>query len=80
MTKNQFKVDLGDLNLTDAHRQRINSAIQKAVAGELATIGGSLKRYVLIPVDQIPKWPILYGIIVRPLIPKLSFDSIKFEQ
>ena len=77
MKENLFSVDLGDLKLTDTERQRINGAIHKAVAGELATISAAAKsRVVLVPVSKWPKWPILWGIILRP-IDDIFLDSIK---
>jgi hypothetical protein len=67
-TKNVFTVDLGSLTLTDAQRHKINSAIQRAVAGEVAEISIS-QRLILIPVSSELKFPgrgpIINGIIAR---------------
>lgn len=64
MKENQFTVDLGDMKLDDQQRQQINASIQKAVSGELARLNVSRKA-VLIPVNKFPKFPILWGIIIR---------------
>lgn len=85
MDENQFIVDLGDLQMSDDQRKKINSAIQKAVAGELANIELE-KEVVLIPVNKWPKerGPIINGIIIRDLknagLDKfLGSDVIKFD-
>jgi hypothetical protein len=64
MAKNQFVVDLGPVNLSDAQRKSINAAIQGAVTQELAKLTLK-KKIVLIPVDKWPKGPILEGLIAR---------------
>jgi hypothetical protein len=66
MAENQFIVDLGTIKLTDDQTLRINSAIQKAVAGELATFNVT-KKIALFPISKFPKGPILNGIILRDL-------------
>jgi len=66
MKENQFTVDLGSIKLTEADRNNINAAIQKAVAGEVANL--NLKnRVVLIPANKWIKGPIINGIIIRPI-------------
>jgi len=69
MKENQFTVDLGDLKLSDDQRIKINAAIQRAVTGELATIG-SANQIALFPFGghghKFPG-PIIWGIIARPL-------------
>lgn len=66
MKENQFTVDLGSIKLTEADRNNINAAIQKAVAGEIANL--NLKnRVVLIPANKWIKGPIVNGIIIRPI-------------
>jgi hypothetical protein len=68
-TLNQFVVDLGKVKLTTDQRDQINVAIQKAAAGELARINIT-ERIVLIPVSpttRFPHWPIICGIIARPV-------------
>lgn len=80
MKENQFSVDLGSLKLTDDERHRINSAIQKAVAGELATISTVAKsKIVLVPVHHWPNWPIYWGIIARP-IDDILFNKVFKEE
>ena len=75
--KNRFVVDLGDLDLKDDQRHRINASIQKAVSGELATIDTiSLKRSVLIPVNPTFKFPILWGIVFRDYDKVIIKDSV----
>lgn len=68
MNENQFVVDLGDLPLTDDQRKKINAAIQKAVAGELANIELD-KEVILVPVNRGigGRGGIRDGIIVRDL-------------
>ena len=69
MKENQFTVDLGDLKLSDDQRTRINAAIQKAVVGELATVG-TANQIAYFPVGgHGHKWPgpIIWGIIARPI-------------
>ena len=64
MANNQFVVDMGKVKLTDEQAQRINTAIQKAVAGEIAHL--NLKEHIaLIPVNNKPFGPIIRGIIVQ---------------
>ena len=65
MAENQFVVDLGTIKLSDEQRQRINVAIQKAVAGELATINVS-NKIALFPISKFPG-PIINGIIAGDL-------------
>jgi hypothetical protein len=69
MSDNQFIVDLGGINLTDEQKHRMNAAIQKAVAGELAHFDGSY-NLALFPIGgrkgKIP-FPIIWGIIARPV-------------
>lgn len=69
MTENQFSVDLGDIKLTDEQKAKINAAIQKAVVGELATIGNA-NQLAFFPVSghghKFPG-PIIWGIIARPV-------------
>jgi hypothetical protein len=63
----KFTVDLGEVKLSAEHLQNINSAIQKAVAGELARISPE-KQIILIPVNPRPgpkHGPIICGIIAR---------------
>jgi hypothetical protein len=75
MSDNVFTVDLGPLKLTDEQKNHINSAIQKAVAGQLAEISLS-QRMVLIPLNnqtRIPGKLIINGIIARSIeIPQLE--------
>jgi len=52
MEKNKFVVDLGDLILTNEQRKKINAAIQKAVARELADIG-TANQVALFPVNDL---------------------------
>lgn len=62
MSENKFTVDLGAVKLTDDQRNKINTAIQKAVSAELAhTL--ETGKIVLIPVRKWVKGPILDGII-----------------
>jgi hypothetical protein len=64
---NEFVVDLGTLKLSDEQRKNINSAIQKAVAGELANLSLT-ERFVMVPgspTSRFPGWPHLYGIVAR---------------
>lgn len=75
---NQFTVDLGTMKLSDDQKARINSAIQKAVAGELTGLGLS-ERVVLIPAN---KWktglgPIINGIVIRQLDEKIFQQVIR---
>ncbi len=78
MSKNQFVVDLGDVTLTEAQRSTMNAAIQKAVAGELAS--SNLKDQVaLFPVTaKQPIGPILEGIIARKIDVLKFKDILKF--
>ncbi len=68
--KNQFTVDLGNLALEDKERDKINAAIHKAVAGELAALGKS-NSVALFPVSGFEsKLPdgrsiLINGIIIR---------------
>lgn len=66
MKENQFTVDLGSIKLTEADRNNINAAIQKAVAGEIANLNMK-NRVVLIPANKWIKGPIVNGIIIRPI-------------
>lgn len=72
MSKNQFTVDLGDINLSADQKARINTAIQKAVVSELAGVG-TAGNLAFIPVGGghggFPPGhgPILQGLIARPL-------------
>jgi hypothetical protein len=68
MSNNKFEVDLGELELTEHQKTSISIAIQKTVAGELATIGLK-KKIALIPVNEPNIWPghILLGLIIREL-------------
>jgi hypothetical protein len=60
--KNQFTVDLGNLELTDAQRTSINGAIQKAVMNEMAGYDLTKRNYcILFP------HPPLCGIFYRPI-------------
>jgi hypothetical protein len=80
MQENQFTVDLGDLKLNEEQRRRINGAIQKAVAGELATISLA-KEVVLIPAFKWPKGrgPIINGLIIRDFL-KLGIKENAFQE
>ena len=78
MKENQFTVDLGDLKLDDDQRLKINASIQKAVAGELASLN-LRKSPVLIPINKFPNFPIWYGIIARDFDKVIIKDSIKFQ-
>ena len=71
MSKNSFTVDLGSLKISDQQRTSINSAIQKAVAGELANIG-QVQKIVLVPVNDWKIGPIINGIIARDLTKELE--------
>ena len=62
--RNTFTVDLGNLKISDAQRQNINSAIQKAVSNELASIS-NLGRIGLVPITKWIGGPIINGIIAR---------------
>lgn len=64
MNENQFVVDLGSLQLSDEQKKKLNAAIQKAVAGELANIELD-QEVVLIPVS---KWPVGRGPIINGII------------
>lgn len=66
MSENQFVVDLGTLKLSDDEKQRINAAIHKAVAGEIATINTG-NKVALFPIFKLPHGPIINGIIIRDL-------------
>ncbi len=64
---NRFTVDLTGIKLSEGQKKEINSAIQKAVMGELAKI--DTKGNSLAPLNGYPwgpKGPILWGIIARP--------------
>ncbi|HVI49418.1 MAG TPA: hypothetical protein VM802_31420 [Chitinophaga sp.] len=79
MKENKFVVDLGDLKLTDEQRQKINSAIQKAVTGELAILAnGTTTRSVFIPINKWPHPPI-WGFVIRDFDKVVIKDSVKFE-
>ncbi len=78
MKENQFTVDLGKLKLTDVERKKINAAIQKAAANELATINSAANnRVVLVPVTKRFGWPILWGLIIRDINETIFKDIIK---
>lgn len=78
MKQNQFVVDLGKLKLTEADRQRINAAIQRTAASELAGISTSARsRVVLVPITPKFKLPILWGIIIRDIDDLIFKDIIK---
>lgn len=72
---NQFVVDLGSISLNDAQKRAINSAIQKAVAGELANLDTTTQlaifprlggKGIKFPGTLYPG-PIIWGIIAMPL-------------
>ena len=64
--ENQFIVDLGAMKLSPIQKDKINAAIQKAVAGQIASL--NLKDQVaLYPINKLPKGPIINGIIARPI-------------
>jgi len=71
---NQFIVDLGDVKLTPVQVERMNAAIQKAVAGQLASINqkGQLALY---PITKFPKGPIINGIYARLIRPE-EFNKV----
>ena len=75
MKENQFVVDLGDMRLTDAQRKRINVAVQSAVTGVLAETDIS-KRAVLLPINKLPRGPIIYGLIIRDW-KQFGIDNVK---
>ncbi len=58
--KNQFTIDLGNLELSDTQRSGINAAIQKAVLSEVANYDLSKKQVCI----SFPCHPI-YGIIIH---------------
>lgn len=64
-TDDQFLVDLTGLKLEDGHRQRIATAVQKAVMDELAAINLTSKDSGLLCGFHPP----LRGIIFLPQIP-----------
>jgi hypothetical protein len=75
-SENQFTVDLGTMKLTDAQRNSINAAIQKAVAGELASIGGA-DKIALIPASKWKVGPIINGIIARPIDERIFKELVR---
>jgi len=77
MKENKFMVDFGELKLTDDQRRKINSSIQKVASEELANIHGEDKtRNVLIPVNNWPHFPILWGLIIRDWDKVIIKDSV----
>ncbi|RDC62877.1 hypothetical protein [Adhaeribacter pallidiroseus] len=73
MEKNQFVVDLGDLELSPEQSKSLNAAIHKAVAGELANIG-TANQVALFPINDLSdidrktifgKGGLINGIIIR---------------
>jgi hypothetical protein len=65
MSDNIFTVDLGKIKLSEDQRHNINSAIQKAVAGELARFD-LREQIVMIPVTSklnIGRYPYIRGFI-----------------
>lgn len=70
--QNQFLVDLGNLSLKETDREKINIAIQKAIAGELAGLGKS-NSVALFPVKDFDlklasgDHILINGIIIRDL-------------
>jgi hypothetical protein len=76
--ENQFIVDLGTIKLTEAQRASMNSAIQKAVAGELANVAGS-ERIAMIPANKWKKGlgPIINGIIIRQLSEQVFKEAMR---
>lgn len=75
MAENQFVVDLGNVKITEEQRQRLNAAIQKTVAGELATLNLG-NKVALFPVSKFPGGGIINGIIIRDIGNKFN-DLIK---
>jgi hypothetical protein len=79
MSKNQFVVDLGDLTLTETQRTKMNAAIQRAVAGELAELNFK-DQVALFPVEgKRPLGPILEGLIARRIDVQKFKDVLKFN-
>lgn len=78
MSDNKFTVDLGKLKLSEDQLNHINSAIQKAVAGELAQF--SLREQILlIPVTQsinIQRYPWTRGFIAEVLNKQIIQDLV----
>ena len=74
---NKFEVDLGNLDLTEKQRLSINTAIQNAVANEVAKMDLK-KQIVLIPTfkGRLPG-PLINGIYVRPLSVEIFKDLVK---
>ena len=70
--KNMFVVDLGQLELTADDQARINAAIQKAVAGELALT--KLNQRVAL----LPSNPLLHGILTRGIVARV-LDQAQFD-
>lgn len=66
MADNQFIVDLGTVQLTDAQHQSMNNAIQAAVASEIAKLGAASK-IALVPVNKFIKGPLINGIVARDI-------------
>ncbi len=66
MSQNIFKVDLGNLNLSEEQQLRINSAIQSAVSHELAQLSIS-GRIVFVPNNRTWPGPWIWGFIARQL-------------
>jgi len=75
MSKNQFTVDLGAVKLTPEQHLKINTAIHKAVATELAQVIDTGK-IILIPTKGWLKGPILDGIVARDLTEGLFNEII----
>ena len=66
MADNQFTVDLGTVQLTDAQHQSMNNAIQAAVASEIAKLGAA-NKIALVSVNKFTKGPIINGIVARDI-------------
>lgn len=59
--RNQFTVDLGELELTDEDEQRIAESIQRAVLSEIARID----RGPRVLIDFLPDFGRTKGLLVR---------------
>jgi hypothetical protein len=76
MNENQFIVDIGSLQLNDEKWKKIDAAIHKAVAGELADMG-TTNKLSYIPIRDLSKVEreelfgkdrgLVNGIVVRDL-------------
>jgi hypothetical protein len=66
-TDHQFLVDLTGLNLDEAHRQRIATAVQRAVMDELASVDLTSKNGGLLCGFRRPP---ICGIVYIPNIPE----------